>query len=494
MATEDIERLRYYAQQYLGPGDFQDEQAYHRGMRRRHNVGHHTWGIVAGLELEERQPSSGPLELWLNPGMAVDGFGRELLVLRPRRLDKELFAGLTADDHYEVWIRYQERSGRPPSNGYQSCEELEHQLSRLVETYQLFAGPDEHPQDPVMVDGKEVTSPPDLSVPHQELGEGKWLVPLGRVHWNGPADTFEQADAGALEEGRRYIGVVAAVLLAPGSALTVRDRDTDSPLAAAAGGVAAVIEGSLTVDRLLTAHRDVQIHGGSLELRDSSGGGGAISLSREEQAGRPRLIVRAGTDTRLAVDRDAVTVLDGADLSVDGGRVELGAKGQPPDWALKVEQEALRFLEADANDRVAFEVLEARQPSDPAIRLGGEPAATFSPEQLIDLTDGGLTTLHRHAGLHAIGVNLSTSGATDADLMKVELPERTSVVASVHMSSGAADPASAVDILSVDGADPPEPGAPVFMGEAKEVVFRLRAPDETGTTSAVGVLLYEGSA
>src|SRR4051812_45980203 len=121
MATADVERLRYYAQQYLGPADFTDEQAYHRGMRRRHNVGHHTWGIVVGLHVIERTPSSGPLEVWLTPGMAVDGFGRELLVLRARRLDKELFAGLTADDHYELWIRYQERSGRPPPNGYRSC-------------------------------------------------------------------------------------------------------------------------------------------------------------------------------------------------------------------------------------------------------------------------------------------------------------------------------------------------------------------------------------
>jgi hypothetical protein len=492
MATEDIERLRYYAQQYLGPGDFQDEQEYHRGMRRRHNVGPHTWGIVAGLELEERKPSSGALEVWLKPGMAIDGFGRELLVLRPRRLDKELFAGLTADDHFQLWIRYQERGGRPPPGGYESCEELEHQLSRLVESYRLAAGPDDHPHDPVVVDGAEVSSPPDLSLPHQELGEGKWLVPLGRVHWNGQTAAFDEADPGALEEGRRYVAIVAAEVLAPDAELKLRGRATASPLPDGIAGVAAEIEGSLTVDRLLTARRDVHLDGGTLELRDRSGGGGPISFSREEQAGRPRLVIKAGSDSRLAVDREAVTVRDGADLTVDGGRLELGAKGQPPDWAVKAEQETLRFLEADASDRVAFELLEARKISDPAVRLGGEPKATLSPEQVIDLTDGGYTTLHQHPMFHAVAVNLAASPATATDMVKVELPARTKVVASVYMSTGAQDSSSAVDIHSVDGADPSEPGTPAFMGEAKEVVFRLRAPAEGGTTRATGVLLYEG--
>ena len=45
----DIERLNYYEGEFLGATDFQAEQEYHRDMRRRHNVGQHTWGIVSGL-------------------------------------------------------------------------------------------------------------------------------------------------------------------------------------------------------------------------------------------------------------------------------------------------------------------------------------------------------------------------------------------------------------------------------------------------------------
>jgi hypothetical protein len=256
--------------------------------------------------------------------------------------------------------------------------------------------------------------------------------------------------------------------------------------------VSAEVEGSLTVDRLLTARRDVQLHGGSLELRDSAGGGTPVSLSREEEAGRARLVVKSGGDTRLVVATDAVTVRDGADLAVDGGRLELGGKGQPPDWAVKVEQEALRFLESDANDRVAFELLEARKSSDPAIRLGGEPAATLSPEQVIDLTDGGFTTLHRHPALHPLPIELAAGETKTADLLKVELPARSTVVASVHLAGGATDAGTAADIYSVDGVGPPESPTSTFAGAAREIVFRLRAPAEPGIARAIGVVLYEG--
>lgn len=44
----DIVRLNYYEGEYLGAVDFEAEQVYHRDMRRRHNVGAHSWGIIAG--------------------------------------------------------------------------------------------------------------------------------------------------------------------------------------------------------------------------------------------------------------------------------------------------------------------------------------------------------------------------------------------------------------------------------------------------------------
>ena len=62
MPSDIIERSNYYEFQFLGAEDFKAQQNYHRDMRRRHNVGHHTWGIVTGLKLVERPREGGHSE------------------------------------------------------------------------------------------------------------------------------------------------------------------------------------------------------------------------------------------------------------------------------------------------------------------------------------------------------------------------------------------------------------------------------------------------
>ena len=121
-----IERLRYYEHQYLGALDFEDEQDYHRDMRRRHNLGPARWGIVVGLELEERDPvsgGSGPIEIYIRPGMALDGFGRELVLLEPFQIppDPRLFQGLCGVGYVPIWITYAQDSVRRPASGWEQC-------------------------------------------------------------------------------------------------------------------------------------------------------------------------------------------------------------------------------------------------------------------------------------------------------------------------------------------------------------------------------------
>jgi hypothetical protein len=70
-----LKRVTYAERQPISLDSLVDEQAYQIAMRRRHNLAHHDWGIVAGLELER---SDGGFVL--RRGMAVDGFGRELIV------------------------------------------------------------------------------------------------------------------------------------------------------------------------------------------------------------------------------------------------------------------------------------------------------------------------------------------------------------------------------------------------------------------------------
>src|SRR5580658_10822280 len=120
----DIERLNYYEGEYLGAVDFQAEQEYHRDMRRRHNLGQHTWGIVTGLQLAQvpnglNDPNGGAAEadVYLQPGMAVDGFGREIVVLNQYQLTPSMFAAIAPQGNsvqtLQIWIGYQQALLQP---------------------------------------------------------------------------------------------------------------------------------------------------------------------------------------------------------------------------------------------------------------------------------------------------------------------------------------------------------------------------------------------
>src|SRR5215469_2460472 len=103
----DIERLNYYEGEFLGAVDFQAEQEYHRDMRRRHNVGQHTWGIVSGLDIAQVPvpgSTSNAVDVYIQPGMAVDGFGREIVVLNKTQLTLDLFAAYINPGLLNVWI------------------------------------------------------------------------------------------------------------------------------------------------------------------------------------------------------------------------------------------------------------------------------------------------------------------------------------------------------------------------------------------------------
>jgi hypothetical protein len=273
MATNDITRPYYYQGQFLGAEDFNEELAYHRDMRRRHNLALHTHGIVVGLTLAINSADN---EAYVMPGMAVDGYGREILVLRPHKLEPSDFVGLGSP--VEVWIRYAEEQTARASRGYELCRNGE-QFERLRELFKIVPANNASPQrepDSVTVDGQparpptatsqpsDITIPLDRSTPYQELPAGDdafWHLRLGTV----TVDSNGRITA-VTNEFRRYAGNVSEMLLAPNGALTVKDRTQTSPLGVdAAGnplpGVAVTVEGSLTVNRDITADEDVHVDG-----------------------------------------------------------------------------------------------------------------------------------------------------------------------------------------------------------------------------------------
>jgi hypothetical protein len=104
MDTVFAERPHFFEGQYLGADDLQTLLAYLREQARRYRLGAHTWGIVTGIEIASRSASDGSVELFLTPGIAVDGYGRLMAVLSPFKLDAGLFAAQPSG-LVNVWLR-----------------------------------------------------------------------------------------------------------------------------------------------------------------------------------------------------------------------------------------------------------------------------------------------------------------------------------------------------------------------------------------------------
>src|ERR1051325_2129252 len=96
-----MSRVRYRERQRLRTVDLRDEQDYLLGLDGRHNVGPHDWGIVRGLQILIDE-ATGVATLF--PGIAIDGYGRELVVAEAVPLD--LSPNIPA--HY-VYLFYCER-------------------------------------------------------------------------------------------------------------------------------------------------------------------------------------------------------------------------------------------------------------------------------------------------------------------------------------------------------------------------------------------------
>jgi hypothetical protein len=77
-----ITRVDYRERQRLTAADLRAEQQYRLGLGGRHHLAHHQWGVVRGLHVivEPRRA------VILTRGVAIDGYGREILVRSPVEL------------------------------------------------------------------------------------------------------------------------------------------------------------------------------------------------------------------------------------------------------------------------------------------------------------------------------------------------------------------------------------------------------------------------
>ncbi len=417
MATiTNIERLNYYEGEYLGAVDFDAEQEYHRDMRRRHNVGQHTWGIVAGLELAQ-VPNGGPnseVDVYLMPGMAVDGFGREIVALNKIQLTQDPFAPYfdpnpaAKPKQMYLWIAYDQAMVQASQDTCASAGQS-NAFGRVEESYKIAVTPDPTSpvNSPLTVDsaslspGAPQSTPPqpgdivlpnDGSVPYQEFsGDDQvltWFIAIGTVLWDPHNEVFvsQPVDKGA--QGRMYAGSVAETIYAPGGALTVLDRSAPFPLPSDPTnpdypGVGVEIAGSLHVDRslqvdgLLNALTNVLI-GTKFDPTDKN----ALS---------PLTISASGTDEELIQFRTSAgretwhicENLGGANPGINIGEI---VQGKPVDGRLFI-QSTISGASVPSTQNIGIGTLTPRNP----LGIRGQGNA----EELLSFEDaGGLTRWH----------------------------------------------------------------------------------------------------
>ena len=311
MENTSIARVRYYSQQFLRSSDFSAEQAYHVAMRRRHNVGHHIWGVVHGLDLvlEEQQ-------VFVQPGMAVDGYGRELILPERFRIPTESAFDAKNSDLLEVWLLYSLRGSNDAPAPRRRCDpEALAAFGRLQELPQIrleppdLSFPDPRRPGPVAQAGR-------VSAPQAHPSDDPadlWPVYLGRVQRDrsDPSQPVLSVDMAR----RPVVGVVADAVISP-------------PRAPAADGEEPLPDAVVAVEPRAVSAEEIAALGGA------HAGGITQRASRFSVALRR---TDGGQDVlteHLRIDGDGDVELRGrtrllGDLSIESGAIAFGAAQNP---------------------------------------------------------------------------------------------------------------------------------------------------------------------
>ncbi|MDX1413873.1 MAG: M23 family metallopeptidase [Candidatus Promineifilaceae bacterium] len=209
--SESINRVNYYKGQFLRTDDFQDEQDYHIKMRYRHNIAHHQWGIVAGLEIDIDNDDGLP---YLKPGMAIDGFGRELIVVETRPLPTNRF-DLELSETLDVWLYFRLTNGSQNSGPANGCNpQGAGAFNRRQENPQLWLeDPLDEPanrREPPLVNPEQFDFAPYMLIP--DADDQIWPVFLGQIS----RDASQSPPVYSCNlDHRPYVGALAALIESP---------------------------------------------------------------------------------------------------------------------------------------------------------------------------------------------------------------------------------------------------------------------------------------
>lgn len=102
MTSTFPQRVAFEDHRLMQARDLEDEQLYHLQRRWQHNLALHSWGILCGLEVTVGVNDSQQLKITVHPGMALDGYGRELVVARVL----EPTDYLSPAKSYDLWLEF----------------------------------------------------------------------------------------------------------------------------------------------------------------------------------------------------------------------------------------------------------------------------------------------------------------------------------------------------------------------------------------------------
>lgn len=211
--------------QILAASDLARLSSYPRGREERHNRFVHRCGIVTGLELqtEAAEDSNGNayVRVFVSPGLAVDGEGRELLVTERLALEVEPFRNtignvIEESVPYPVFLvsQYRPTGGDPARVG--PCGAAAGG-GAVEEGHDIRYG---RPGD----ETADQAAAPLSSDPTAEEGSSSWLILVGFVTWSAAAGRFAGVDAAAAAKYRPFIGINAAVVAGDGARVQLQAK------------------------------------------------------------------------------------------------------------------------------------------------------------------------------------------------------------------------------------------------------------------------------
>ena len=218
------ERPAFFEGQILAAADLTSAVDYGRGQAARHERYLHDWGIAEGLELTTAPDSSGQyVDVTLNPGLAIDGTGREIIVPTSVLLSTAEFfiangASPQAATNYPILLHGLDTSPPAAILTTGACGPGG-QPARTEEGFGLTYGA---LGADLSLDEQQV---PDVTAGPVPAAGPQWEVLVGFVQCDASGQHFTAATIA----GRRYAGVKADTVSARSGTLALRSRPTATP-------------------------------------------------------------------------------------------------------------------------------------------------------------------------------------------------------------------------------------------------------------------------